>query len=106
LFEYGLYRYRADRSLFFAEDCLMMLRRLVLLSAALAVIPACGNSPTAPALDAGALLAEEAAAAPVTLTPTGTTTTTTTTTSTTTGGESDSPKDSEGRGGGFLGSGS
>jgi hypothetical protein len=84
----------------------MTLRRLVLLSAVLAVIPACGISPTAPALDVGALLAEEATAEPVTLTTTETETTTTTTTTTTTGGESDSPKDGEGRGGGFVGSGS
>jgi ABC-type glycerol-3-phosphate transport system substrate-binding protein len=76
----------------------MMLRRLVLLSAALAVIPACGASPTAPALDANALMADKANAGPVT--------TSTTTTTTTTDDETGSPKDGEGRGGGFVGSGS
>jgi hypothetical protein len=92
---------RADTTLFL-EDYLMMLRRLVLLTAILAMVPACGNSPTAPALDASALTAEESATKPVTVR----TTTTTTTTSTTTGDESDSPKDGQARGGGFLGSGS
>jgi hypothetical protein len=82
----------------------MKLSRLVPLLAVLAVVPACGNSPTAPLAEPGALL-QSTGDTSTTLRTIPTTITTVTTTST--GGEPDSrdPKEGEGRGGGYVGSG-
>jgi ABC-type glycerol-3-phosphate transport system substrate-binding protein len=78
----------------------MKLSRLVALLAVLAIVPACGNSPTAPLAGPDALLQSELVGGSRIIT-----TTTTTTSTTTSGGDTDGEAPKEGRGGGYLGSG-
>ncbi len=81
----------------------MKLTRLIPLFAVLAVVPACGNSPTAPLAEPGALLQSTGeTGTPRTIT----TTTTTTTATSTSGGDTEAGEPKEGRGGGYVGSGS
>lgn len=77
----------------------MKLTRLALLVPVLAIVPACGSSPTSPAPEAAVLEQRESAGAVI-----GTSTTTSTTFGTEATGSSDS-KDGTGRGG-YVGSGS
>jgi hypothetical protein len=87
----------------------MKLSRLLALTAVLAIVPACGNSPTAPAVEPMMLQNTAVGGGEISTTtgnrPTTTTTTTTTTTSEGSETESSDPKEGEGRGGGYVGSG-